>query len=156
MILMTLTTVTTLITFDPKIFQILEVHQKLQRTQYCNSLYNLVPFKSTNLISQYVLFPIGLRKGKTSRKAHSVSNVSTLRRPVIDTDSAGKVPVNIRQKYLDTIDDECLKIFTNNTAAAYQRAEKEERMCCEKSKTRSIYLNSVVMSIKKLRNDFSY
>ena len=46
-----------------------------------------------------------------------------------------------------------LKIFTNNTAAAYQRAEKEEKMCCEKSKTRSIYLNSVVMSIKKLRNE---
>ena len=34
-----------------------------------------------------------------------------------------------------------------------KRAEKEEIACCEKSKTRSIYLNSVVNSIKKLRNE---
>ena len=64
---------------------------------------------------------VGLRKGKTSRKAHLVSNVSTLRKPVINSDSAGKIPVNIRQKYLDTIVDECLKIYPNNVSAAYQR-----------------------------------
>ena len=34
-----------------------------------------------------------------------------------------------------------------------KKAEKEEIACCEKSKTRSIYLNSVVNSIKKLRNE---
>ena len=50
-----------------------------------------------------------------------MSNVSTLRKPVINSDSAGKIPVNIRQKYLDTIVDECLKIFPNNVSAAYQR-----------------------------------
>ena len=40
---------------------------------------------------------------------------------MIDSDSAGKIPVNVRQKYLDTIVDECLKIFPNNVAAAYER-----------------------------------
>ena len=54
---------------------------------------------------------------------------------------------------MDTLVDECLKIYPNNTAAAYQRAEDEEKGCAEKSKTRSIYLNSVVMCIKRLRNE---
>ena len=79
-------------------------------------------------IKKYPTYPslcfflfIGLRKGKTTRKAHTVSNVVSLRKPVIDSDSAGKIPVNVRQKYLDTIVDECLKIFPNNVAAAYER-----------------------------------
>ena len=73
---------------------------------------------------------------------------------LIDSESAAsKVPTNIRQKYLDTLVDECLKIYPTNTAAAYQRAEEEEKVCAEKSKTRSIYLNSVVMCIKRLRNE---
>ena len=59
------------------------------------------------------------------------------------------------QKYLDTLVDECSKIYPNNTAAAYKRAEDEERACCERSKTRSIYLNVVVNCIKKLRNESS-
>ena len=88
-----------------------------------------------------------------SRVAHTVSNKSTLRRPVIDSDSVGKVPTNIRQKYLDTLVDECLKMYPNNTSAAYKRAEDEEKACCEKSKTRSIYLNSVVMCVKKIRDE---
>ena len=54
---------------------------------------------------------------------------------------------------MDTLVDECLKIYPDNTSAAYQRAEAEEKVCSEKSKTRSIYLNSVVMCIKKLRNE---
>ena len=105
--------------------------------------------------SKKVFEPLeGLRKGKVQRKAHVVTNVSSLRRPVIDSDSAAsKVPTNIRQKYLDTLVDECLKIYPDNTAAAYQRAEDEEKGCAEKSKTRSIYLNSVVMCIKRLRNE---
>ena len=82
-----------------------------------------------------------------------MKNAEVLRRPAIDSDSQGKVPVNVRQKYLDTITDECLKIFPNNTAAAYKRAEDEEKICSDKSKTRSIYLNLVVNLIKKLRNE---
>ena len=97
--------------------------------------------------------PEGLRKGKVQRKAHIMTNVSSLRRPVIDSESSGKVPTNVRQKYLDTLVDECLKIYPDNTAAAYQRAETEEKVCSDKSKTRSIYLNSVVLCIKKLRNE---
>ena len=86
-----------------------------------------------------------------TRVAHSVNSVSTLRRPVITTEA--KVPTNVRQKYLDTITDECLKIYPNNLAAAYKRAEDEEKVCCDKSKSRSIYLHSVVSCIKKLRNE---
>ena len=94
----------------------------------------------------------GLRKGKVQRKAHTINNVAVLRRPTIDTDSVlGKVPNNVRQKYLDVITDECLKMFPNNNAAAYERAIREEKICCDKSKNRSIYLSLVVSCIKKLR-----
>ena len=95
----------------------------------------------------------GLRKGKVQRKAHLMKNAEVLRRPVIDSDTQGKVPANVRQKYLDTITDECLKIYPNNTAAAYKRSVYEENICSNKSKTRSIYLNLVVNLIKKLRNE---
>ena len=95
----------------------------------------------------------GLRKGKVQRKAHLMKNAEVLRRPAIDSDTQGKVPANVRQKYLDTITDECLKIYPNNTAAAYQRSVYEENICSNKSKTRSIYLNLVVNLIKKLRNE---
>ena len=78
----------------------------------------------------------GLRKGKVQRKAHIMTNTAVLRRPVIDSDTQGKVPANVRQKYLDTITDECLKIYPNNTAAAYKRAEDEEKICSDRSKTR--------------------
>ena len=95
----------------------------------------------------------GLRKGKVQRKAHLMKNAEVLRRPAIDSDSQGKVPANVRQKYLDTITDECLKMYPNNTAAAYKRSVYEENICSDKSKTRSIYLNLVVNLIKKLRNE---
>ena len=95
----------------------------------------------------------GLRKGKVQRKAHLMKNAEVLRRPAIDSDTQGKVPANVRQKYLDTITDECLKIYPNNTAAAYKRSVYEENICSNKSKTRSIYLNLVVNLIKKLRNE---
>ena len=39
----------------------------------------------------------GLRKGKTKRVAHTVTNTAFLRRPVIDSESQSKVPVNVRQ-----------------------------------------------------------
>lgn len=93
----------------------------------------------------------GLRKGRVSRTAHAVTNVTSLRRPVVTTES--KVPNNVRQKYLDTITDECLKIYLNNVASAYKRAEDEEKICSDKSKNRAVYLNSVVNCIKKLRNE---
>ncbi len=98
--------------------------------------------------------PEGLRKSQVKqRKAHVVKNKEVLRRPIIETQSSGQVPSNVRQRYLDTIVEECLKIYPANSSAAYQRAEKEERACSERSKTRSIYLNLVVNAIKKLRNE---
>ena len=39
----------------------------------------------------------GLRKGKTKRVAHTVNNTAFLRRPVIDSESQSKVPINVRQ-----------------------------------------------------------
>jgi hypothetical protein len=97
--------------------------------------------------------PEGLRKGKVARKAHNVTNTASLRKPVITSDSNGKVPNNVRQRYLDTITDECLKLYPRNVAAAYKRAEDEEKVCSDKSKSRSIYLNFVVNCIKRLRDE---
>ena len=65
----------------------------------------------------------------------------------------GKVPSNVRQRYLNTIVEECLKIYNNDKDRAYPRATKEEEECHSKSKNRNIYLNLAVNCIKKLRTE---
>lgn len=87
------------------------------------------------------------------RKAHSASK-SAVQKPIIcDQNSSSKVPVNVRQRYLNSIVDECLKIHAGNPDKAYNRAVEEEKVCSDRSKNRNIYLNLVVNCIKKLRNE---
>ena len=61
------------------------------------------------------------------RVAHTLKNVSTsslssssesnVQRPVILLKAGGKIPTNLRQKYLDCFVDECLKICTTEKEA---------------------------------------
>jgi len=86
------------------------------------------------------------------RLAHAPTGGSdVLKRPIVAADPSAKVPHTVRQRYLDTIVDECLKIYNGDRGRAHDRAIKEEKMCSERSKSRMIYLNVVVNCIKKLR-----
>ena len=86
----------------------------------------------------------------TQRKAHTPSS-AVVRKPFVTPDPNSKVPTTVRQKYLDTIIQECLKISGGDELEAYTRAEREEANCCRKASSRMLYLNLVVSSIKKLR-----
>ena len=70
---------------------------------------------------------------------------------MIVPDSNSKVPVVIRQRYLNTIINECLKICGGDELEAFERAELEEAECCSRATSRTLYLNIVVNCIKKLR-----
>ena len=86
----------------------------------------------------------------TQRKAHTSSS-TVVRKPFVTPDPKSKVPTTVRQKYLDTIITECLKITGGEELEAYTRAEREEANCCRKASSRMLYLNLVVSTIKKLR-----
>ena len=86
----------------------------------------------------------------TQRKAHTPSS-AVVRKPFVTPDPNSKVPTTVRQKYLDTIIQECLKISGGDELEAYTRAEREEANCCRKASSRMLYLNLVVSAIKKLR-----
>ncbi len=88
------------------------------------------------------------------RLAHTPKEEKVLRKPIIENDTRNvKIPVSVRQRYLDTLVDECLKLSGGDEQRAYRRAVDEEKQCCEKSKTRSVYLSVVVNRIKKLRGE---
>lgn len=88
----------------------------------------------------------------SNRVAHTPTTVH-ITRPMVTPDPKSKVPTNIRQRYLNSIIDECLKITAGEELEAYTRAEKEEIDCCRKASSRMIYLNLVVNCIKKLRTE---
>ena len=86
----------------------------------------------------------------TARTAHTPTTAAVTR-PLVTPDPHSKVPNTVRQKYLDTIIVECLKISGGDELEAYTRAEREEQACCRKASSRMLYLNLVVSCIKKLR-----
>ena len=86
----------------------------------------------------------------SQRVAHTPSS-ETVRRPLVTPDRNSKVPTTVRQKYLNSIIEECLKISGGEELEAFTRAEKEEAECCKKASSRMFYLNLVVNCIKKLR-----
>ncbi|XP_029904918.1 RNA exonuclease 1 homolog [Myripristis murdjan] len=86
------------------------------------------------------------------RVAHMPTMKSTsMKRPVIPTEFGAKVPTNIRQRYLNTFIDECVK-FCPSEEAAFQMALDEERLVYERSSSKNIYLNVAVNTLKKLRS----
>ena len=86
----------------------------------------------------------------TARTAHTPTTAAVTR-PLVTPDPHSKVPNTVRQKYLDTIIVECLKISGGDELEAYTRAEREEQSCCRKASSRMLYLNLVVSCIKRLR-----
>ncbi|XP_020789014.2 RNA exonuclease 1 homolog isoform X2 [Boleophthalmus pectinirostris] len=86
------------------------------------------------------------------RVAHTPTLKSTsMKRPVIPTEFGAKVPTNIRQRYLNTFIDECVK-FCASEHSAFQMALDEEKVVYERSSSKNIYLNVAVNTLKKLRS----
>ncbi|GLD49799.1 RNA exonuclease 1 homolog isoform X1 [Lates japonicus] len=91
----------------------------------------------------------------SKRVAHTPSMKSTsMKRPVIPTEFGAKVPTNIRQRYLTTFIDECVK-FCPSEEIAFQMALDEEKLVYERSSSKNIYLNVAVNTLKKLRSKSS-
>lgn len=89
------------------------------------------------------------------RTAHTPTMKSTsMKRPVIPTEFGAKVPTNIRQRYLNTFIDECVK-FCPTEEAAFQMALDEEKLVYDRSSSKNIYLNIAVNTLKKLRGKSS-
>ncbi|XP_054458387.1 RNA exonuclease 1 homolog [Anoplopoma fimbria] len=86
------------------------------------------------------------------RVAHTPTmKSSSMKRPVIPIEFGAKVPNNIRQRYLTTFIDECVK-FCPSKDVAFQMALDEEKLVYERSSSKSIYLNVAVNALKKLRS----
>uniref|UniRef100_A0A3Q3KJM2 Exonuclease domain-containing protein n=1 Tax=Monopterus albus TaxID=43700 RepID=A0A3Q3KJM2_MONAL len=91
---------------------------------------------------------------KTSMSACTVHYFTSMKRPVIPAEFGAKVPTNIRQRYLNTFIDECVK-FCPSEDFAFQMALDEEKLVYERSSSKNIYLNVAVNTLKKLRNKSS-
>ncbi|KAK5869663.1 hypothetical protein PBY51_024365 [Eleginops maclovinus] len=89
------------------------------------------------------------------RVAHTPTmKSSSMKRPVIPIEFGAKVPNNVRQRYLNTFIDECVK-FCRSKDAAFQMALDEEKLVYGRSSSKSIYLNVAVNTLKKLRSKIS-
>ncbi|XP_024266520.1 RNA exonuclease 1 homolog isoform X1 [Oncorhynchus tshawytscha] len=89
------------------------------------------------------------------RVAHTPTmKSSAMKRPVIPTTFGAKVPTNVRQRYLNTFIDECMK-FCPSEDLAFQMALEEEKVVYDRSSSKNIYLNVAVNSLKKLRSKSS-
>ncbi|KAK1897145.1 RNA exonuclease 1 like [Dissostichus eleginoides] len=89
------------------------------------------------------------------RVAHTPTmKSSSMKRPIIPIEFGAKVPNNVRQRYLNTFIDECVK-FCRSKDAAFQMALDEEKLVYDRSNSKSIYLNIAVNTLKKLRGKSS-
>lgn len=88
------------------------------------------------------------------RKAHTPTDEKVLSRPIITPDAGAKIPASVRQRYLNSIIEECQKIYPGNNNKAFRRAEDEEKLCHNRAKNlRNIYLHHAVGAIKTLRKE---
>ncbi|XP_064605094.1 RNA exonuclease 1 homolog [Liolophura sinensis] len=91
---------------------------------------------------------------KTEKREAHTPVVALLPRPTVPADFGSKIPTNVRQRYLNLIIDECLKLCKTEKEA-YDRALEEEKACYSRASSKNIYLNVSVNAIKKLRVEIS-
>ncbi|XP_076110513.1 uncharacterized protein LOC143079167 [Mytilus galloprovincialis] len=91
---------------------------------------------------------------KTKKRQARIPDVSNLARPQIPAEFGSKVPSNIRQRYLNLIIDECLKLC-DSEEEAFKRGQEEEMVVYKRSNTKTIYLNVAINAIKRLRNEIT-
>uniref|UniRef100_UPI00358EC389 RNA exonuclease 1 homolog n=1 Tax=Myxine glutinosa TaxID=7769 RepID=UPI00358EC389 len=86
------------------------------------------------------------------RMAHIPSPMrQNLKHPIIVPDSTARVPVVVRQRYLNTFIDEFLKQKVPEHEA-FDKGLSEEKTVYERSTSKAIYLNVAVNTLKKLRS----
>ncbi|XP_054706424.1 RNA exonuclease 1 homolog [Uloborus diversus] len=94
---------------------------------------------------------------KTLKTTHRVAHVPDLAfkpRPIIPADFGSKVPVNVRQKFLNAFIDECLK-FCSSEDEAYEMGLEEEKKAYERSSSKPVYMNVAANTLKRLRDRVS-
>ncbi|KAK7867980.1 hypothetical protein R5R35_014763 [Gryllus longicercus] len=123
----------------PNVSRLLDAKRKLLQKLHSSSESSKIPCASTNVQT--------LPKG-VQRIAHVPLN-TVLARPVVQG-VGGKIPSNIRQKYLNILMDEYLKL-TSTEQEARERAEDEEKSIYFRSTTRDIYASHVSNTINRLR-----
>ncbi|KAF7989508.1 hypothetical protein HCN44_008182 [Aphidius gifuensis] len=88
----------------------------------------------------------------TARVAHVPQTVPELIRPEPLQISTQKFNLNVRQYYVNMMQDICIQIYTNGDDAA-QRALREEFGCHERCTALSVYKNSCMLAVHKLRKE---
>ena len=63
-----------------------------------------------------------------------------------------RVPANIRQKYLNILVDETLKIY-DREEDAYERVVEEERQSYAKCSSRIVYANVITNVVQRIRRE---
>lgn len=80
------------------------------------------------------------------------TKVPQLIRPEPLQDTTQKFHLNVRQYYVNLMQDICVQIYTNGDDAA-QRALREELACHERCKALSVYKNSCMLAAHRLRKE---
>uniref|UniRef100_A0A6A7FTK6 RNA exonuclease 1 homolog n=2 Tax=Hirondellea gigas TaxID=1518452 RepID=A0A6A7FTK6_9CRUS len=88
--------------------------------------------------------------GKGFKRVPHIPKSELLARPVIASEFGGKVPQNIRQRYLNSFVDEALK-FADDQTQAFKIAVSEEKICYKRASSRAVYLSLAVNTTKRLR-----
>ncbi|KAK3735420.1 hypothetical protein QZH41_016871, partial [Actinostola sp. cb2023] len=92
---------------------------------------------------------------QTKRRVAHIAKPTTqtsLARPRIPIEYGAKVPQNLRQRNLDKLIDESLRLYATEKEA-FERAIEEERRLYDRSARRPTYINLCVNAIKKLRSE---
>ncbi|XP_048512085.1 RNA exonuclease 1 homolog isoform X2 [Athalia rosae] len=87
-----------------------------------------------------------------SRVAHVPQVIPQLIRPEPLNVVTQKFPLNVRQYYVNMMQDVCVQIYTNAEDAA-QRAVREEFACHERCKAVAVYKNSCMLATHRLRKE---
>nr|CAG4646056.1 EOG090X01LQ [Macrothrix elegans] len=78
--------------------------------------------------------------------------VTSLPRPTIAVEMGCKVPANIRQRYLNILVDETLKIY-DREQDAFERAVEEEKLAYGKSSSKVVYINVITNLVQRIRRE---
>ncbi|XP_069127759.1 RNA exonuclease 1 homolog [Argopecten irradians] len=89
---------------------------------------------------------------RTEKRKARTPNISNLVRPTIPSEFGSKVPYNVRQRYLNLIIDECLKIC-DSEQEAFDKGQVEEAAVYKRASSKTVYLNVAVNTIKRLRSE---
>ncbi|CAN8003919.1 unnamed protein product [Ixodes hexagonus] len=89
---------------------------------------------------------------KGQRRVAHVPALVLSKRPTIPAEYGSRVPVVVRQRYLNLFVDECAKSSTTEEEAI-EKALSEEKQTYDRSSNKTVYLNVAVNTLKRLRRE---